>query len=164
MRGSLASCGRLAIGRTQRVPPRLHRTAAVANRRTGSLPAPHYARGSTLVSHTQTGRFHYGRLRFHFPHYLSFPGVQSHVGFGVVGTAGNQFRRPAAELSSALRPHRVNHGQDGVEVVVLDLPIDFARSFPASYPEFPDSCLLFDLPSLVNVFYAMSTRIHREVP
>src|ERR1035441_4327170 len=36
-------------------------------------------------------------------------------------------------------------------MVVLDFPLDFARSFPANYPEFPDSCLLFDLPFLVDV-------------
>ena len=36
-------------------------------------------------------------------------------------------------------------------VGVLDFPLDFARSFTANYPEFPDSCLLFDLPFLVDV-------------
>src|ERR1017187_4872712 len=48
--GSLASCGRLAIGRTQTGPPRLNRTAAVANRREGCQPAPHHASDSTLMS------------------------------------------------------------------------------------------------------------------
>jgi hypothetical protein len=57
----------------------------------------------------------------------------------------------AAELRSALRPHPITDGQDGIEVVVLDFPLDFARSFPANYLEFPDSCLLFDLPFLVDV-------------
>ena len=34
---------------------------------------------------------------------------------------------------------------------MLDIPLDVARSFPANYPEFPDGCLLFDLPFLVDV-------------
>ena len=34
---------------------------------------------------------------------------------------------------------------------MLDFPLDVARSFTANYPEFPDSCLLFDLPFLVDV-------------
>src|SRR5450759_5185963 len=46
--GSLASCGRLSIGQL----PRLHRTAAVANRRAGCQPAPHHASVSTYMSRT----------------------------------------------------------------------------------------------------------------
>ena len=34
---------------------------------------------------------------------------------------------------------------------MLDFPLDFARPFTANYPEFPDSCPLFDLPFLVEI-------------
>jgi hypothetical protein len=34
---------------------------------------------------------------------------------------------------------------------VLGFPFNFARSFPANYPESPDSCPRFDLPFLVGV-------------
>jgi hypothetical protein len=50
--GSLVSCGRLSIGHL----PRLHQTAAVANRRAGCQPAPHNASFSTFMSRTRRYR------------------------------------------------------------------------------------------------------------
>ena len=47
--GSLASCGRLAIGQL----PRLHDTAAVGNRRAGCQPAPQRGGDSTSMSRIQ---------------------------------------------------------------------------------------------------------------
>jgi hypothetical protein len=34
----------------------------------------------------------------------------------------------------------ISHGQDGVEVVVVDEPFDFPCALAANDPEFPDGC------------------------
>src|ERR1017187_4715992 len=48
--------------------------------------------------------------------------------------------RPAAKLRAAFRSHPVTHGQDGIEIVVLDRALHAAHALPSNYSEFPDSC------------------------
>ena len=55
------------------------------------------------------------------------------------------------ELDGAGGVHPEPDGDDGVKIVVLDLPGDFTRAFPSNHPEFPDSCLPALLALPVNI-------------
>jgi hypothetical protein len=58
-------------------------------------------------------------------------------------SASNRARRRAANSSYSVSAW-------ASALALLTLPLS-PRTFPANYPEFPDSCLRFDLPFLVNV-------------
>src|SRR5690606_17852003 len=51
---------------------------------------------------------------------------------------------PLAELRAARGTDPVTDGQDGVEMVVIDVPADVATAFVLNYSEFPKSSFRFN--------------------
>ena len=54
---------------------------------------------------------------------------------------------PLAELYTALGFDSVAYGDDDIEVIVVDVSPHLTFALLTNYPEFPDSCLIFQLPS-----------------
>jgi len=73
-------------------------------------------------------------------------------------------RLPPTDSASCFRtyvPHYpVSHRQDGVEIVVLDLPRHFMRPLPANYPEFPDSSSRIEFALFEDVLQVLVDRPH----
>ncbi|EKD40795.1 MAG: hypothetical protein ACD_74C00161G0001 [uncultured bacterium] len=69
---------------------------------------------------------------------------------------------PLAELGSSHRIDPVADGDDGVEVVEIDVSGDPPVSLGLNYPEFPDSCLPLDFPGIADVLQVLadSANIH----
>ena len=60
--------------------------------------------------------------------------------------------RPLAEPGGLLGVHPVAHGDDGVQIVVLQLPADFPISLFANHREFLGSCLRGQFFLCIDVF------------
>src|SRR5207237_5949530 len=58
---------------------------------------------------------------------------------------------PLAKLRSSRTADAITDGENGFQTVVLDLPLDGARTFQSNYPEFPDSCSAVQLAFVENV-------------
>jgi hypothetical protein len=65
---------------------------------------------------------------------------------------------PLAELGAAAAAHAVADGDDGLEVVVLNLAKNLAISFTSNHPEFPDSCLAAELALVEDVHEVLVDR------
>ena len=65
-----------------------------------------------------------------------------------------------AFLRASLAAHAEAHCDDGVQIVVLDLPGDLSSAFLANYPEFPDSCLSPQFPFLEDVSHVLVDSPH----
>ena len=64
---------------------------------------------------------------------------------------GQARRGPLAELGAAVAADAVADGEDGFEVVVVDVAGDLAGALLANYPEIPDSCSAVELALVVDV-------------
>src|SRR5690606_22154537 len=58
---------------------------------------------------------------------------------------------PDAELRGPRRTDAITHGNDGVEVVVLDVSLNRTLALLANHPEFPDSWLALKLTLGKNI-------------
>ena len=70
---------------------------------------------------------------------------------------------PAAKLRAAFRSHPVTDGQDGVEIVVLDLALHVAHALPSNYSEFPNSCLPRQLALVQKILQVLVDGRHRHL-
>lgn len=62
-----------------------------------------------------------------------------------------RLRGPYPELRRPPAVYAVTDGNDGVEVIEINLPVYLTSTFRLNYPEFPDSCFLLQFSGFVNV-------------
>ena len=67
---------------------------------------------------------------------------------------------PLAKLRAAMAAHTETDREDGVQIVVLDLPRHLPFPFDSNYPEFPDCCLPAQFSLVKNVDQVLIDRSH----
>ncbi len=67
---------------------------------------------------------------------------------------------PLPELCAAMTAHAQAYGENGVEIVVFDLPRHLPAAFRTNYPEFPHSCLPAQFTFVENVDQVHVDRPH----
>ena len=71
--------------------------------------------------------------------------------------------RPFAELHGALIVHLEAHGNNHLQIIMRQFPIDLTSALGLNYPEFPDSCLLGQFAIRIDFFDMLVDRAHIHI-
>ena len=71
--------------------------------------------------------------------------------------------RPLAELHSTLIVHLEAHGNNHLQIIMRQFPIDLTSALGLNYPEFPDSCLLGQFAVRIDFFDMLVDRAHIHI-
>ena len=79
------------------------------------------------------------------------------------GVVLDNLPRPLAELHSTLIVHLEAHGNNHLQIIMRQFPIDLTSALGLNYPEFPDSCLLGQFAVRIDFFDMLVDRAHIHI-